>query len=338
MRNFQDFLNWEDASDKTIKVKLAYVDMAGDLCAGVVLSQIVYWHLPSKKDGAAKMKVEHDGMLWIAKARADWWGECRVNARQMDRVIAILKEKGLIEIGNWKFNGVPMLHVRIVEEKFLELWESVIASYFPVSASGFYESVKSTSPNRDATSRNGEVDFTQSVKSYSTESTAKNTQRKQQQANDDVAFDSIESSEPQSETETDCIAQKLQALGVTPKVARQLAASSPEECLRQLELLPHRPQVKNPAPLLIAAIRDVYAAPAGYEETPVVAPLSAAETAARNAKRQAQLKHRENAAIRVLESFPTAYRESVAKDKRSILDFVTQIHPNELAAELRKLP
>ena len=40
------FLEWERRSRDTIDVKRCYVDVAGGLVAGVLLSQVVYWFLP----------------------------------------------------------------------------------------------------------------------------------------------------------------------------------------------------------------------------------------------------------------------------------------------------
>ena len=43
--NFDDFLKWEQSSRDTVDFKTVYVDMVGDLLAGLMLSQIVFWHL-----------------------------------------------------------------------------------------------------------------------------------------------------------------------------------------------------------------------------------------------------------------------------------------------------
>jgi hypothetical protein len=45
----EEFLLWEKASKDTIDVKRVYIDIAGDVVGGIILSQIIYWHLPSKK-------------------------------------------------------------------------------------------------------------------------------------------------------------------------------------------------------------------------------------------------------------------------------------------------
>jgi hypothetical protein len=118
MLTFKEFLVWEQLSQDTIDVKRIYIDMADDLVAGILLSQIVYWFLPNKA-GATKLRVEHDGVLWLAKGREDWYDECRITAKQFDRASKILIEKGLIEKKTFKFNGNPTVHVRLNEDNFL---------------------------------------------------------------------------------------------------------------------------------------------------------------------------------------------------------------------------
>lgn len=93
----------------------AYVDIAGDLIAGALLGQILYW-FGAGKDGKSRAKIVKDGFLWIAKTRADWWDEIRISPKQYDRAAKILKEKGFIEIKTFKFYGNPTTHIRIIPE------------------------------------------------------------------------------------------------------------------------------------------------------------------------------------------------------------------------------
>jgi hypothetical protein len=116
------FFLWERASRDTIDFKTTYVDMAGDLVAGLLLSQIVYWHLP-KRNGEPKLTVERDGKTWLAKGHADWYAECRITARQAKRALDVLVEKQLVETALFKFAGAPMTHIRIVPETFLTVWQ-----------------------------------------------------------------------------------------------------------------------------------------------------------------------------------------------------------------------
>jgi hypothetical protein len=61
------------AGSRAGRLQVIYVDMTGDLIAGLMLSQIIYWNLPAK-DGTSRLRARHDGQLWLAKSREDWWG------------------------------------------------------------------------------------------------------------------------------------------------------------------------------------------------------------------------------------------------------------------------
>ncbi|MEO2090312.1 MAG: hypothetical protein ABGY75_12545, partial [Gemmataceae bacterium] len=140
---FERFLLWERSSRDTLEVKRCYIDMAGDLVAGIVLSQIVYWHLPSR-DGRTRLRVKRDGHLWLAKGRADWWDECRVSPKQADRALALLAERGLVEVRLFRFAGAPTKHVRIVPEAFLRGW----ADHLGAGQGDFDRTAKYISPIR----------------------------------------------------------------------------------------------------------------------------------------------------------------------------------------------
>lgn len=122
----QTFLAWELASQDSLDVKMSYIDLAGDLVAGILLSQIIYWHLPSKNTAGSRMRVKHDGHEWIAKQRADWHDEIRITAKQFDRAAAILEERGLIKTRVYRFAGEPTKHVRLVWEVFLPKLDSLV--------------------------------------------------------------------------------------------------------------------------------------------------------------------------------------------------------------------
>lgn len=121
---WKEFLDFEKATRDTIDVKKVYIDMADDLVAGVMLSQIVYWHLPDK-DGNSKMRVEKEGHKWVAKRREDWWEEIRVKPKQADRALADLGKAGIVHTRVFRFDGSPTVHIRIDEERFLEVMELV---------------------------------------------------------------------------------------------------------------------------------------------------------------------------------------------------------------------
>lgn len=103
----------------------AYVDIVGDLIAGALLGQILYW-FGAGKDGRSRARIVKDGFLWIAKTRQDWWQEIRISPKQYDRAAKILKERGFIEVKTFKFNGNPTTHLRIIPEAInaaLEAWK-----------------------------------------------------------------------------------------------------------------------------------------------------------------------------------------------------------------------
>jgi len=53
------FLEWEGKARDAIDCKRHYIDLAGgDVVAGLLLSQIMYWHLPPKKGGPHRMCVQ----------------------------------------------------------------------------------------------------------------------------------------------------------------------------------------------------------------------------------------------------------------------------------------
>ncbi|MCK9598644.1 MAG: hypothetical protein M0R06_06345, partial [Sphaerochaeta sp.] len=123
----QEFLMWEKASRDTIDFKKSYVDMTGDLIAGLMLSELVYWFLPSKS-GGSKLRVEHDEAWWVAARLEDWWERTRISPKQARRGLDILAEKGLIIRHIYKYNGNPTTHIRLNEEIFLSTWKKILYS------------------------------------------------------------------------------------------------------------------------------------------------------------------------------------------------------------------
>jgi hypothetical protein len=125
-QEWTDFLAWEGLTRDTIDFKKAYVDMAGgDVVAGLLLSQIVYWYLPDKQGRWSKLRVFKEGHYWIAKQRDEWWDEIRITPRQFDRASKILEDQGIIVKNRYRFDGSRTVHVRIITSRFLELWRKV---------------------------------------------------------------------------------------------------------------------------------------------------------------------------------------------------------------------
>ena len=99
-------------------VKPEFVAVAGDLAAGTLLSQIIYWNLPDKL-GKSKLKVYRGGRAWIAKTSDEWCGECSLTEKQFRRVVRRLEAIGLIERDVMQFHGQPMTHISLNEDAVL---------------------------------------------------------------------------------------------------------------------------------------------------------------------------------------------------------------------------
>lgn len=115
-----------------------YIDITGDLIAGTLLSQIMYWFA----DGKNRVSIYKDGHYWIAKRREDWMSEIRITQKQYDCAIKKLtgeiepteeekkkkwnkgkrREKKydmdnrLVEVKTYHFYGVPTTHIRPITE------------------------------------------------------------------------------------------------------------------------------------------------------------------------------------------------------------------------------
>lgn len=138
----QDFLAWEKASRDTIDVKRCYIDICGDLVGGILLSQIVFWHLPDA-EGRSKLKVRLNGRLWLVKRRDDWWEECRISARQYDRSIRMLSEKNLVTTEVHKSSiywGDTVTHIALNWDVFFGALKAVITGKYSCDV-GFTERV-----------------------------------------------------------------------------------------------------------------------------------------------------------------------------------------------------
>lgn len=97
-----------------------YVKIGGDLVVGSLLSQVVYWSRPSKS-GQSKLRVERDGLRWIAKTREQWMEECCLTRKEYIRAIKKLVDLGVVEQKFMAFGGGVMTHIRLQEDRLLAL-------------------------------------------------------------------------------------------------------------------------------------------------------------------------------------------------------------------------
>ncbi len=158
--DIQRFFLWEKASRDTIDFKKIYADITGDLLAGLMLSEIVYWHLPNKQ-GDSKLLVNHEGYYWIAVRRYEWWNRIRLSPKQADRALSILVEKQYIIKDVFKFDGDPTLHVRLNFDHFIGQLEHTLNN--PIS-NPFLPEGKSDIPQRVKTELTfGEIPVTETT-------------------------------------------------------------------------------------------------------------------------------------------------------------------------------
>jgi len=100
-----------------IAINKMYIDITGDLIAGLLLNQIVHWNLPSKKDGTKRSGE------YLVKQRSDWYDEIRISKKQYDRAASILKKMDLVTIQVKKsahYNGEIALHIKLNTEILMQ--------------------------------------------------------------------------------------------------------------------------------------------------------------------------------------------------------------------------
>jgi len=122
--DWRDFLLIERESRDSLTTKRMYVIITGDLTTAHLLSQIIYWFLPSKS-GGSKIRINKDSKEWIAKKRTDWKEECCLSQYQFDRSIKVLKKLGLVETKIYKFLGEPTTHITLNKNKLLDLKNTI---------------------------------------------------------------------------------------------------------------------------------------------------------------------------------------------------------------------
>lgn len=126
VHSIQQFIKLKEDDKNVVRFALSYADMAGDLIAGLLLSQIVYWYMEPAKDGLSKLRVRKAGYMWFAKQQNDWWDETRLTPKQIKRALGILKNKKLIVIEYHRFNGLRTTHLRINNDVFLKAYNDTL--------------------------------------------------------------------------------------------------------------------------------------------------------------------------------------------------------------------
>ena len=107
----------------------AYIDITGDLIAGTLLSQIMYW-FSADKNGRRRVRVYKDGKYWLAKRREDWMQEIRISKKQYDTAINKLIKNGFVTTAKYHFNGAPVTHITPNDKninKAVNEWKKAVA-------------------------------------------------------------------------------------------------------------------------------------------------------------------------------------------------------------------
>ena len=165
MNNENNFI--ENCFNHTLHV---YIDIAGDLVAGTLLSQIMYW-FSSDKNGDTKLRVKKKDGMWLAKSRTDWYEEIRISPKQYDRAIKVLKSKGLVETKLYRFNGCPTNHIRPIVEKIQALSEQ-----WQKERAANIENITIFPKGKNPISPKGKIQFDERVKTL-TENTTETTNK-----------------------------------------------------------------------------------------------------------------------------------------------------------------
>lgn len=119
------FLKWEKRSKDTIAFRKIYVRMAGgDVLAGLLLSQIVYWFTPTKDGDYKTTHLTPDNKQpELYKYRKDWNEEICFSLCQVDRAMKVLStDFNLINVRRTKFNGNQCQAISINKLEFITAW------------------------------------------------------------------------------------------------------------------------------------------------------------------------------------------------------------------------
>lgn len=125
MAALRKFAAIQKAEGDKVCAQKVYIDIAGDLEAGLVLDELLFFTLP-RENGNSGLRVWKEGYLWMAVRRGEWWERKRLTPRQADTAIEKLLKRNLIVKKVHKFNGAPTTHIRLnVPEFFKQYWAAL---------------------------------------------------------------------------------------------------------------------------------------------------------------------------------------------------------------------
>lgn len=109
----------EDAQRDSVLLRKIYIDINdGSVHAGILFSQIMYWHGTNTETGKPRLTIYRDGHYWLAKRYNEWYLECRINEFTAKAEIGKMIRRGLLVKALYKFGGLPTVHIRINPDEF----------------------------------------------------------------------------------------------------------------------------------------------------------------------------------------------------------------------------
>ena len=109
----RSFMASQTRMSRVVAYDPIYTDMAGDVLAGLVLSQICFWHRANTETGKTKLRVAKDGRLWAAISVKEMQGYTHMTPSQITRCYNLLAKKNLILKKVWRFAGTPTTHISL---------------------------------------------------------------------------------------------------------------------------------------------------------------------------------------------------------------------------------
>lgn len=253
MVTISDFYAWERHSRDTIDFKMIYVDITGDLAAGLLLSQIIYWFTPDRH-GQDKTSIVKNDRRWIAKKYSEWHSEVRLTPDQARRAATILKSKGFVEIEVFKFGGDPTTHFSLNE---IEVISAIQRFNTPQTQCS---SVLGSSPDRNGPQPRSKWDTAQNDLGSSPEGNGP-----QPRSITETTAEITAETTAADAREVDALVQEMGKTGIDPITAEGLICSfGLEACKNQLAWLPFRQNVKNVVGFLKWALSTHHPPPPEY--------------------------------------------------------------------------
>jgi hypothetical protein len=112
---FAAWMAAEAAASSAIQLRRDYIDINDDYIPDGIMFSFVMQAFKDR-DYLENM-VKRDGHLWLAMPYARWWDACRANERQARISLARIKNRGLLIVKLYQFDGSPKLHIRPDYEK-----------------------------------------------------------------------------------------------------------------------------------------------------------------------------------------------------------------------------